>query len=272
MYNKVKQADTERNDQQKAVATMNVTNTANNNASENLVAVSPSRHAARTATGERQDRTALFEEIILPLEPTLHGPAMSLTRSASDAEDLIQDTLLRAYDRFETFRSDGSPKAWLHTIMRNLFFNAYRKKSREPKQVSLEFFDPATTGSAGGVTAEAASPFQPTVNSPERIVLGQMEGAAVLHAVKALPDEYRQVVALADIQGLPYQEIADQLHIPVGTVRSRLSRGRERVRRAVFAWRPNGVGGALTEGMDAPGEFSPSALTPRAPRLSPVTA
>ncbi len=254
---------------QEATVQMNTT-TMNNNASDNLVAVSSARHAARTTSG-RQDRTALFEEIILPLEPTLHGPAMSLTRSASDAEDLIQDTLLRAYDRFETFRSDGSPKAWLHTIMRNLFFNAYRKKSREPKQVSLEFFDPATTGGgASGVTTEAASPFQPTVNSPERIVLGQMEGAAVLHAVKALPDEYRQVVALADIQGLPYQEIADQLRIPVGTVRSRLSRGRERVRRAVFAWRPNNVG-ALSEGMDAPGEFSPSASA-HGPRLTPVAA
>jgi RNA polymerase sigma-70 factor (ECF subfamily) len=68
-----------------------------------------------------------------------------------------------------------------------------------------------------------------------------MEGAAVLEAVKALPQEYREVVVMADIQGLPYQEIADKLNIPVGTVRSRLSRGRERVRRAVFAWRPSEV-------------------------------
>lgn len=190
----------------------------------------------------------LFESVILPHEQSLYGPAMALTRSSSDAEDLVQDTLLRAYDRFETFRADGSPRAWLHTIMRNLFFNAYRKKSREPKQVSLEFFDPATSGIAGGGAAGvagAASPQQPTVSSPERQVLSQMEGAAVLKAVKALPDDYRQVVALADIQGMPYQEIADQLHIPVGTVRSRLSRGRERVRRAVFAWRPNDAGTAV---------------------------
>ncbi|MES2461434.1 MAG: sigma-70 family RNA polymerase sigma factor [Armatimonadota bacterium] len=183
-----------------------------------------------------------FEELILPHEASLYGPAMALTRSSSDAEDLVQDTLLRAFDRFDTFRSDGSPRAWLHTIMRNLFFNAYRKKSREPKQVSLDQFDPAGAGSAGGAvmaTLDSPNAQQPSFSSPERIVLSQMEGAAVLDAVKQLPHEYRQVVVLADIQGLPYQEIADQLDIPVGTVRSRLSRGRERVRRALFAWRPS---------------------------------
>lgn len=187
---------------------------------------------------ETQQR--LFERLILPHESSLYGPAMALTRSSSDAEDLVQETMVRAFDRFETFRADGSPRAWLHTIMRNLFFNTYRKKSREPKQVSLEYFDPATanlSGSGAGV-ASAVAPQQPTVSSPERQVLSQMEGAAVLNAVKELPSEYRQVVVLADIQGLPYQEIADRLRIPVGTVRSRLSRGRDRVRRALFAWRP----------------------------------
>jgi RNA polymerase sigma-70 factor (ECF subfamily) len=193
------------------------------------------------AATELRARKELFETLILPHESSLFGPAMALTRSASDAEDLVQDTMLRAFDRFETFRADGSPRAWLHTIMRNLFFNAYRKKSREPKQVSLEFFEPATASLGGGAVgiSGAVAPQQPTVSSPERQVLSQMEGAAVLGAVKSLPTEYRSVVVLADIQGLPYQEIADRLEIPVGTVRSRLSRGRERVRRAVFAWRPS---------------------------------
>lgn len=207
-------------------------------------------HRAHNETNSRSIRrspltsaqTRQFERLILPHETSLYGPAMALTRSSSDAEDLVQDTLLRAYDRFDTFRSDGSPKAWLHTIMRNLFYNSYRKKSREPKQVSLEFFDPAT--SDGPVTSQV-SPHQPTVASPERQVLSQMEGAAVLDAVKALPSEYQQVVVMADIQGLPYQEIADALSIPVGTVRSRLSRGRDRVRRAVFAWRPSEQASAL---------------------------
>ncbi|MBC7806295.1 MAG: sigma-70 family RNA polymerase sigma factor [Akkermansiaceae bacterium] len=187
------------------------------------------------------DRARLFERVILPHEQSLFGPAMALTRSSSDAEDLVQETLLRAFDRFETFRQDGSPRAWLHTIMRNLFFNMYRKKSREPKQVSLDVFEPTTTGGSGGVAIEADSAEQAsqTVTSPERIVLGQMESAALLAAVKALPDEYRLVVTMADVQNMPYQDIADTLRIPIGTVRSRLSRGRERVRRAIFAWRPS---------------------------------
>jgi RNA polymerase sigma-70 factor (ECF subfamily) len=194
----------------------------------------------RRANGNNQEaaRRDMFEKLILPHENSLYAPAMSLTHSASDAEDLIQETLLRAYDRFDTFRADGSPRAWLHTIMRNLFFNAYRKKSREPKQVSLDLFDPATSGRGGAGVASAVSPQQLTVSSPERQTLSQMEGAAALEAVRALPIEYRQVVAMADIQGMPYQDIADQLSIPIGTVRSRLSRGRERVRRALFAWRP----------------------------------
>lgn len=169
----------------------------------------------------------IFEKVILPHEASLYAPAMALTRSASDAEDLVQETLLRAFDRFDTYRSDGSPRAWLHTIMRNLFYNMYRKKSREPRQVPLE-------------NADGSSIEQPTAPhvSPERQVLSQLEGAALLQAVRTLPEEYRRVVAMADIQGMAYQEIAEDLRIPVGTVRSRLSRGRERVRRSLTAWHP----------------------------------
>lgn len=172
----------------------------------------------------------IFEKVILPHEASLYAPAMALTRSASDAEDLVQETLLRAYDRFDTYRSDGSPRAWLHTIMRNLFYNMYRKKSREPRQVPLENPDGSLLEQPTSATA-----------SPERQVLSQLEGAALLQAVRALPEDYRRVVAMADLQGLAYQEIAEQLHIPVGTVRSRLSRGRERVRRSLTAWHPESL-------------------------------
>lgn len=165
-----------------------------------------------------------FEILILPHADSLYGPAYQLTRSASDAEDLVQDTMLRAYDRFGSFRADGSPRAWLHTIMRNLFINTYRKRTREPHQISFDALEEPGT-------------LRPTIASPERVVLSRMEGAALLRAVSGLPDEYRAVVVLADVEGLSYQEIADRLRIPVGTVRSRLSRGRKRVQRALFAWR-----------------------------------
>ncbi|RYZ86803.1 MAG: sigma-70 family RNA polymerase sigma factor, partial [Proteobacteria bacterium] len=106
-------------------------------------------YTARPLPNPSREQNRLFERVILPHEQSLYGPAMALTRSAADAEDLVQETLLRAFDRFETFRQDGSPRAWLHTIMRNLFYNSYRKKSREPKQVSLDVFEPSTTGASG---------------------------------------------------------------------------------------------------------------------------
>ncbi len=183
------------------------------------------------------NRTHLFETTILPHEPSLYGPAMALTHSSAEAEDLVQETLVRAFDRFDTFRADGSPRAWLHTIMRNLFYNAYRKKSREPRQVSLDAFD-ASSGHAADALLESAVAQQSTL-SPERLVLSQIESGAILGAVQNLPADYREVVVLADIQGMAYQEIAEKLEIPVGTVRSRLSRGRERVRRALASWRPS---------------------------------
>jgi RNA polymerase sigma-70 factor, ECF subfamily len=181
----------------------------------------------------KNQNNQLFEKTILPHESSLYAPALALTRSASDAEDLVQETLLRAFNRFETYRADGSPRAWLHTIMRNIFYNAYRKRTREPRQVSLEIFEVSDSASA-----ELAPRAQPSIDSPERVVVSQMEGAAVLKAVEQLPSDYRQVVVLADIDGLAYQEIADRLSIPVGTVRSRLSRGRERIRHSLQAWEP----------------------------------
>lgn len=182
------------------------------------------------------NRTTQFEKTILPHEPSLYGPAMALTHSSAEAEDLVQETLVRAFDRFDTYRADGSPRAWLHTIMRNLFYNAYRKKSREPRQISLDSFD-ASNGHAADALMDSSVPQQKAVTSPERLVLSQLEGSAILSAVQNLPSDYREVVVLADVQGMAYQEIADRLNIPVGTVRSRLSRGRERVRRSLASWR-----------------------------------
>lgn len=198
-----------------------------------------------TDNQQRAAQTDQFETLILPHLKSLYGPALQLTRSASDAEDLVQDTMVRAYTRFGSFRADGSPRAWLHTIMRNLFINAYRKKHREPRQIDIDSLDePAVYGSAhdGGLS-------RPTVASPERVVLSRMESAALLRAVAALPEEYRQVVVLADVDGLSYQEIADRLGIPVGTVRSRLNRGRKRVQRSVFSWR----GGEAADGQSRGG-------------------
>ena len=192
----------------------------------------------RNHTPLQPGRERLFKDVILPLESTLYGSALALTHSSSDAEDLVQDTLIRAYDRFDTFKPEGSPKAWLHTIMRNLFFNMYRKRSRQPQMVSLEQYAVGTNGESLSAENEVSLLQSETQISPERQVLSQIEGDAALSAIEDLPLEYREVVILSDIEGLAYQEIAEQLDIPVGTVRSRLSRGRERLRRALYTWRP----------------------------------
>ena len=185
----------------------------------------------KTTTPDNQYQQ--FEALILPHEASLYGPAYRLTRSTSDAEDLVQDTMLRAYTRFASFRSDGSARAWLHTIMRNLFINTYRKKSREPQHISFDVLE----GAGAGAGVERSGVTRPTTTSPERLVLSKMESDALLRAVAQLPAEYREAVVLADVDGLSYGEIAERLSIPVGTVRSRLNRGRKRVQRALFSWR-----------------------------------
>ncbi len=216
----------------------------------------PGSAAAATAPARQQQQQSQFERLILPHQSSLYGPAYQLTRNASDAEDLVQDTLLRAYTRFGSFRPDGSPRAWLHTLMRNLFITGWRRKTREPQQVSLDALPESGAGllaaaGSGSVGMHTAAPDawatptgRPTSSpssaaaepSPERVVLNRAEEDAVLRAVAGLPREFRDVVVLSDVNGLSYQEIADRLQVPVGTVRSRLSRGRKRVQQALVAW------------------------------------
>ena len=167
-----------------------------------------------------------FETLILPHRGALFVQARQLTGNAADAEDLVQETLVRAYDRFDTLRAEETVKAWLHTILRHLFINDYHRKGRglQPLSVGL-----AEEMDRYGITAPDAS--------PEGIVLGRMESRALLQAVAALPKRYREILVSADMQGLTYQQIADRLGLPVGTVRSRLSRARQRVQRSLYAWR-----------------------------------
>ena len=175
-----------------------------------------------------------FNTLIRPHEASLYGAAFHLTRNTSDAEDLVQETMLRAYSRIDTFREDGSVRAWLHTILRNLFINSYRKRSREPQQVTFDAHDDTLRAAPGGSGSSASA--GDAHLTPERVVLSRMDEAALLRAVGQLPAEFREVIVLADVQGLAYKEIADRLALPVGTVRSRLNRARKRVRRSLFSW------------------------------------
>ena len=162
----------------------------------------------------------------MPHRAALYGHALALTRNADEAEDLVQETTLRALRGFESFRADGPVRAWLLTILRNLFINSYRTRIRAPRSVSLD-------------ALENPDPIIPSEPGPERQVFSRLENEALGLAVANLPTDYREVLILSDMRGMTYQEISDHLELPIGTVRSRLSRARNRVRRALFAWRPD---------------------------------
>lgn len=161
------------------------------------------------------DTHASFERYVLPELDVLYRTAWSLTRSDVDAQDLVQDTLLRAYRAIDRF--DGRyPRAWLLTIMRNANINRARKK----KPDLLD--DP-------DATFERSAKFAET-EGPEDLALMDELDATIEQAFRDLPDKFREVVELVDLNSLAYQEAADVLDVPVGTVMSRLHRARKRIR------------------------------------------
>ena len=156
-----------------------------------------------------------FERYVMPELDVLLRVAMSITRNAADAEDLVQDTLLRAYGAVERF--DGRyPRAWLLTIMRNAQVNRVRR--RRPELLR----DPE----AGDRILESQDPH----DSAEQDALQDAFDARVEEALEALPDKFRRVVRLVDLDGLSYQEAADAMGVPIGTVMSRLHRARHRIK------------------------------------------
>ena len=163
----------------------------------------------------KTETQARFDEHVLPELDVLYRTAWSLTRSDAEAQDLVQDTLLRAYRAIDRF--DGRyPRAWLLTIMRNANINRARKK--RPDLLD----DPDATFERSRDFADDAD--------PESLVVEPVFDAAIQSAFDALPDKFREVVELVDLNGLAYQEAADLLDIPVGTVMSRLHRARKRIR------------------------------------------
>ena len=164
---------------------------------------------------------ARFDEYVLPEVDVMYRVAMSLTRNPADAEDLVQDALLRAYRAIDRF--DGRyPRAWLLTILRNAQVNRVRRKRPELLR------DPDATMERVAATGEEGS-------SAEALVVDQGFDAEVESAFNDLPDKFRTVVQYVDIDGLSYQEAADRLGVPVGTVMSRLHRARKRIRKQLEA-------------------------------------
>ena len=169
---------------------------------------------------KRKVRRSEFEETALVHLDALYGAACRLTRNARDAEDLVQETVLRAYRFWETFEKDSNCKAWLLRILTNTFINEYQRRKR-----SRQVLDAATAEqeATDGVLVHAAAEAQ---KSPESMLVDRSVSDDVQRALDALPDDFRIAVVLCDIEGLSYKEIADVMGTPVGTVMSRLFRGR----------------------------------------------
>jgi len=168
-----------------------------------------------------------FEAAAMPFVDALYNTAYRMTRNAEDAEDLVQETYLKAYRYYDKFEEGTNFKAWLFKIMKNTFINNYRKKQQVP---ALSDFADIEESFETQVNEDAA----PKIKNPEEELLENVLDADVQQALDKLPPDYRMVVLLADLEGFSYKEIAEILEVPVGTVMSRLYRGRRLLEQAML--------------------------------------
>jgi RNA polymerase sigma-70 factor (ECF subfamily) len=168
--------------------------------------------------GELELRKKSFNEEAIPHMKLLYNYALRMTGDQLDADDLLQDTYMRAFRFFHKFEKGTNCKAWLFRIMKNCYINKYRKHKKEPAKVDYEdvqnFYD--------SIRAEVVDP-----NDLERKVYSNLLDDDLMNALNSLQDDYKTVVILCDLEGLSYEEISEFLDCPIGTVRSRLHRGRK---------------------------------------------
>jgi RNA polymerase sigma-70 factor, ECF subfamily len=220
---------------------------------------------------------AQFADQAMELMPSLYAAALRMTRNPSDAEDLVQETYLRAYRGFGGFEQGTNLKAWLYRILTNTYINQYRAKKRRFDETALdETEDLYLYRRLGGLEAVAAG------RSAEDELMDWFTDAEVKGAIEALPEQFRMAVLLADVEGFAYKEIAEILDIPIGTVMSRLHRGRKSLQKQLFEFAvtrglasrsADGAGAANGDPPGAPASAEPVAVgagpTPPGPRQDP---
>lgn len=167
-----------------------------------------------------------FERDAMPLLDQLYGAALRMTRNPADAEDLVQETYIKAFQGFRSYKPGTNLKAWLYRILTNAYINNYRKAQRRPAEY-------ATDDITDSQIAETASHTSSGLRSAEVEALEKLPDEEISEALMGLKEDYRMVVYYADVEGLPYKEIAEIMGTPIGTVMSRLHRGRKQLREAL---------------------------------------
>jgi RNA polymerase sigma-70 factor, ECF subfamily len=181
----------------------------------------------------------LFESQALQYMDQLYAAAMRMTRNPADAADLVQETFVKAFQAFGQFQQGTNLKAWLYRIQTNTFINQYRKNQRNPYQSTIDDLEDWQLGNAESMTQSLST------RSAEAEAIDHLPDSAVKDALQSIPEDFRMAVYFADVEGFSYQEVADIMKTPVGTVMSRLHRGRKMLRELLSEY-------ARDRGIDAP--------------------